>query len=73
MKIYIFILLIFVGFTNCQIQTQTETKIQSGEQAAVVIENPKIEVEIHGRVDTLKNEIREIARLWTNYLNSNPD
>ena len=33
----------------------------------------KIDVEIHGRVDTLKKEIKEIAALWVNYLNSTPD
>lgn len=30
-------------------------------------------MEIHARVDTTKNEIKEIATLWTNYLNSEPD
>lgn len=33
----------------------------------------KIDVEIHGRVDTSKKEIKEVTRLWTNYLNSTPD
>ncbi|MBL7931684.1 MAG: hypothetical protein JNL60_07275 [Bacteroidia bacterium] len=30
-------------------------------------------VTIHFRVDTTKQEIKEIASLWTNYLNSQPD
>jgi hypothetical protein len=33
----------------------------------------KIDVTIHFRVDTSKTEIKEIAALWTNYLNSKPD
>lgn len=33
----------------------------------------KIDVEIHSRVDTSQKEIKEIAGLWTNYLNSEPD
>lgn len=32
-----------------------------------------IDVEIHSRVDTSKKEIKEIAVLWANYLNSTPD
>jgi hypothetical protein len=33
----------------------------------------KIDVAIHSRADTSKKEIKEVAELWTNYLNSNPD
>lgn len=33
----------------------------------------QIEVTIHSRVDTSKKEIREVAGLWINYLNSRPD
>ncbi len=33
----------------------------------------KIDVEIHSRVDTSKKEIKEVAGLWANYLNSTPD
>lgn len=79
MKNKIFILLIFFGLTNCQSQTKTETERQKAEQTdqtdqtATLIENSKIQVEIHFRVDTTKPEIKEIATLWTNYLNSEPD
>src|ERR1700759_1703466 len=33
----------------------------------------KIDVIIHWRVDTTKKEIKEVAALWINYLNSKPD
>jgi hypothetical protein len=33
----------------------------------------KIEVTIHSRVDTTQTEIKEVAVLWINYLNSKPD
>src|SRR3954464_14778815 len=33
----------------------------------------KIDVTIHSRVDTTKPEIKEVALLWINYLNSKPD
>ncbi len=33
----------------------------------------KENINIHARVDTTKSEIREIAALWTNYLNAHPD
>lgn len=33
----------------------------------------KIDVAIHSRVDTSKKEVKEVAGLWANYLNSNPD
>lgn len=32
-----------------------------------------IDVTIHSRVDTSKKEIKEVAGLWANYLNSSPD
>src|SRR5215204_6623317 len=73
MKINIFILLLFFGLSNCQSQTKKEIERQKTEQTAGLYENPKIQVEIHSRVDTTKKEIKEIARLWTNYLNAEPD
>jgi len=73
MKINIFILLIIFGLTNCQSQTKTEIENKKTDQEATSFENQKIEVEIHSRVDTTKNEIKEIATLWANYLNSEPD
>ncbi|MCO5250191.1 MAG: hypothetical protein M9949_02070 [Candidatus Kapabacteria bacterium] len=33
----------------------------------------KIDVTIHSRVDTTQREIKEVAMLWINYLNSKPD
>ncbi|MFZ6664652.1 hypothetical protein [Peijinzhouia sedimentorum] len=33
----------------------------------------KIDVTIHSRVDTTKAEVKEVAELWINYLNSKPD
>src|SRR6476661_11140960 len=33
----------------------------------------KINVVIHARVDTTQREKKEVAVLWINYLNSNPD
>lgn len=33
----------------------------------------KFDVIIHSRVDTMKIEIKEVALLWINYLNSKPD
>lgn len=78
------VLLIFVGFTSCQRQTQTETERpsaaagqpltkQKADSPATLSENTKIKVEIHDRVDTTKKEVKAIATLWTNYLNSTPD
>lgn len=73
MKINIIILLLFFGLTNCQSQTKTNIEGQETDQKTTLAENKKIQVEIHSRVDTTKNEIKEIATLWTNYLNSEPD
>jgi hypothetical protein len=36
-------------------------------------QKPSIEFTIHSRVDTSKQEIKEIVALWTNYLSSKPD
>ncbi len=36
-------------------------------------QNGQIEVTIHARVDTSSTEIKQVATLWTNYLNSKPD
>ena len=33
----------------------------------------KVDVTIHSRVDTTKKEIKDVAELWINYLNSTPD
>src|SRR5690242_17573917 len=73
MKISIFILLISLGLTNCHSQTNTATEKQETDKKVILVEDPKIQVEIHSRVDTTKNEIKEIATLWINYLNSEPD
>lgn len=40
---------------------------------ATLGQQTKIDVAIHWRVDTTKKEIKEVAVLWTNYLNSTPD
>jgi hypothetical protein len=73
MKIDILILMIFFRLTNCQSQNKTEIERQKTDHTATLVYNPKIQVEIHSRVDTTKNEIREIVTLWINYLNSEPD
>lgn len=39
----------------------------------VICQNGQIEVTIHARVDTSSTEIKQVATLWTNYLNSKPD
>lgn len=36
-------------------------------------QTPVIDFTIHSRVDTAKQEIKEIVALWTNYLSSKPD
>jgi len=36
-------------------------------------QKPTIDLTIHSRVDTSKQEIKEIVALWTNYLSSKPD
>jgi hypothetical protein len=33
----------------------------------------KVDVTIHSRVDTTQREVKEVAALWINYLNSKPD
>jgi hypothetical protein len=71
MKINFIILLAFLCHTTCQSQTNTEGE-KTGNKPPL-IESQKIQVEIHSRVDTTKNEINEIAALWINYLNSEPD
>ncbi|KEO75212.1 hypothetical protein [Anditalea andensis] len=71
MKLNLIILLILVGFSNCQSQTiNEEDRVEEIIKEGV---NNKIEVEIHSRVDMTKIEIRAIANLWINYLNSEPD
>jgi len=39
----------------------------------VFAQQSKIEVTIHSRVDTTNLEIKEVAKLWINYLKSKPD
>lgn len=73
MKINILIPLMFFGLANCQSSATTEGERPRTDQTATLVENPKIQVEIHSRVDTTKNEIKEIVTLWTSYLNSEPD
>jgi len=54
--------IVLIGLFVCLLST-----IQSfGQQT-------KVEVTIHSRVDTTKKEIKEVAELWINYLNSKPD
>lgn len=65
------IILLFLGLSSCQSQTYQED--QDAEKKIDLVENKKIQVEIHSRVDTTKNEIKQIATLWSNYLNSEPD
>jgi len=36
-------------------------------------QKPTIDIIIHSRVDTSKQEIKEVVALWTNYLSSKPD
>lgn len=36
-------------------------------------QKPAIDLCVHARVDTTKQETKEIVALWTNYLSSNPD
>src|SRR5689334_23084295 len=73
MKIALLTLLLYFGLTNCQSQTKTEIEKQKTDQTDTLFENQKIQVEIHSRVDTTKNEIKEISTLWTNYLSAEPD
>lgn len=44
---------------------------QTFGQSATI--DTRIDVSIHSRVDTSNKEIKEIAALWINYLNSKPD
>lgn len=39
----------------------------------IFAQNPGIDITIHSRVDTSKQEIRDIVALWINYLSSKPD
>ncbi len=73
MKINILVPLLFLGVASCQSQTKTAIERPKADQTATSFENLEIQVEIHSRVDTTKHEIKEIATLWTNYLNSEPD
>lgn len=73
MRINTLMLLVLLGLTNCQSQTNTEIARQNTDQTATSFENSEIQVEIHSRVDTTKKEIKEIITLWTNYLNAEPD
>lgn len=57
------LLLFALGFTRYQSQNQLE----SAEK------KPFIPVELHARVDTTNKEVKEIATLWSNYLNARPD
>lgn len=73
MKISTILVLMLLGLTSCQSQNKAEFVRQETDVKATLPENPKIEVEVHFRVDTTKDDIKEIVRLWTNYLNSKPD
>lgn len=70
MKINITILLFF-GLLSCQSQTYEDA--QKTEKSNNLVENNKIHVELHSRVDTTKTEIKQVAILWINYLISEPD
>lgn len=67
------ILLAFLALTNCKKEIQNTTEQKKRETATTITEDSTIEVEIHARVNTANKEIEEIATLWTNYLNSQPD
>src|SRR5690554_2628804 len=68
MKLNLIVFFTFWGFVNCQSQTH-----KTNNQESTLKEQNRIEVEIHSRVDTTNTEIKEIANLWINYLNSEPD
>jgi hypothetical protein len=73
MKLKLIISLLFFGISGCQSQTNSLLKEQETDEKATLAENNEIKVEIHSRVDTTNNEIKEISTLWINYLNSEPD
>jgi hypothetical protein len=68
MKLNLIIIFTFWGFVNCQSQTH-----KTNNKEITTKEENRIQVEIHSRVDTTNSEIKEIANLWINYLNSEPD
>lgn len=68
MKLNLIIIFTFLGFANCQ----SHTHKTNNKEKTINVQN-RIEVEIHSRVDTTNTEIKEIATLWINYLNSEPD
>jgi hypothetical protein len=68
MKLNLIIFFTFWGLVNCQSQTQ-----KTNYKETIAKEQNRIQVDIHSRVDTTNSEIKEIAKLWINYLNSEPD
>lgn len=71
MKTTTIILFILCGFTNCRSQVNKPEEIVSSDENKNL--QNSIRVEIHARVDTTKQEIKELVALWSNYLNSKPD
>lgn len=68
MKLNPIMIFTFLGFVDCQSQTH-----KTNNKETAIKEQNRIQVEIHSRVDTTNSEIKEIANLWINYLNSEPD
>lgn len=62
---------LLIGCQNKNPLSLENKNINNKAQIDSISEN--VEVEIHARVDTSKNKIKEIAILWIEYLNSNPD
>ncbi|AFL84130.1 hypothetical protein Belba_1518 [Belliella baltica DSM 15883] len=66
---YFPIILAFFGLFSCQKQENKTLTLEETTTAST----EKIEVAVHSRVDMTNTEVKEIASLWTNYLNTEPD
>jgi len=71
MKLYKITVLVFFSLFGCKSENNTAIEDIKIEEKA--LDKDKIQVEIHSRVNTTNSEIKEIADLWINYLNSDPD
>jgi hypothetical protein len=65
----------FVGLALMGCQHQIDRQPNTVESSASVAEpsDESIQITVHARVDTSNSEIREMATLWINYLQSEPD
>jgi hypothetical protein len=73
MKTPSFLVVVVLSLLSCQDKSINSATELTSKKLVENNSGPEIVVEMHSRVDTTKQEIKEIFELWSNYLKSQPD